>query len=86
MGVIFLCREVSRSTGEISVYPVGKATRSSDPLLFVLGTRQRLNPELQYYAVSDDGYQKNKGRIEKLLKLKEPPRKEMLAACNIIHL
>ncbi len=58
----------------------------SNPLLFVLGMRQRLNPELQYYAVSDEEYLKNKDRIEELLKQKEPPRRELLAACNIAHL
>ena len=85
MGVTFLCREVDRSTGMVAVYPVGTATDSGSPLLFELEIRQRLNPELQYFAVIDEEYSENKDEIEDVLGRSELPCKETLLSYRIVH-
>ena len=86
MGVTFLCREVNKSTGEIAVYPVGTVTDARDQLPLKLELRQRLNPELQYFAVFDQDYQINKGMIEKVLGRSELPCGEALSAYHIIRI
>ena len=48
--MIIICREVDKNTGKIAVYPLDAEV--TDRLLFVLGLRAKLNPELTYYATT----------------------------------
>ena len=45
-----ICREVDKDTGKIAVYPI--EAEVTDTLIFKLGIRSRVNPELKYYAVT----------------------------------
>ena len=45
-----ICREVDKDTGKIAVYPI--EAEVTDTLIFKLGIRSRINPELKYYAVT----------------------------------
>lgn len=47
--MIVTCREVSKNSGEIAVYPI-KAP-ATERLLFQLQIRSRVNPELRYFVV-----------------------------------
>ena len=66
MRVIFLCREVNRSTGEVAVYQIGNVHGANEEcqLLFELDLRQRMNPELQYFIMDSKEYLANKERTE----------------------
>ena len=48
--MIIICREVDKNTGKIAVYPLDAEV--TDRVLFVLGLRAKLNPELTYYATT----------------------------------
>lgn len=85
MKIVFLCREVDRDTGKIAVYSVGKVPGDRESLLFELEIRQRLNPELQYFAVPDREYRLNKDEIEWVLRSSELPGKEELSSYRIAH-
>ena len=85
MDVTFLCREVDKDTGEIAVYPVATVTDGRD-LLLQLDVRQRLNPELRYFAVFDQEYRINKDMIEKVLGRSELPCSEALSSHHIIRI
>lgn len=52
--MLVLCREVDRQTGRVAVYPLD--TEVTDHLLFCLGIRQRLNPELSYFVTTKAHY------------------------------
>ena len=86
MKIVLLCREVDRDTGKIAVYPVGKVPGDRETLLLELSLRQRLNQELQYFAVLDRRYRLSKNEIEEMLRSSELPGKEVLASYHIIHL
>ena len=64
--MIIICREVDRNTGKIAVYPLDAEV--TDRLLFVLGLRARLNPELTYYATTKARYADFAGIITGTLK------------------
>lgn len=83
MKIVLLCREVDRDTGKIAVYSVGKVPGDRESLLFELSLRQRLNPELRYFAVLDREYQLNKAEIEEVLRSSELPGKEALSSYGI---
>lgn len=86
MRVIFLCREVNRSTGEVAVYQIGNVHGANEEcqLLFELDLRQRMNPELQYFIMDSKEYLANKERIETLLKVKNIDRK-ILKSLHVVH-
>lgn len=86
MKIVLLCREVDRDTGKIAVHPVGKVPGDRESLLLELPLRQRLNQELQYFAVLDRRYRLNKAEIEEMLRSSELPGKEVLSNYHIIHL
>lgn len=48
--MMIICREVDKETGKIAVYPI--EAEVTDQLIFNLGIRARINPELQYYATT----------------------------------
>ena len=52
--MIIICREVDKNTGKIAVYPLDAEV--TDRLLFVLGLRAKLHPELTYYATTKAHY------------------------------
>ena len=68
MKIVLLCREVDRGTGKIAVYSVGKVPGDRETLLLELSLRQRLNQELQYFAVLDRRYRLSKDEIEEMLR------------------
>ena len=49
MELKIICREIDKNTGRIAVYPMD--TKVTNALIFRLGLRSRMNPELKYYAV-----------------------------------
>ena len=53
--MIIICREVDKNTWKIAVYPLDAEV--TDRLLFVLGLRAKLNPELTYYATTKAHYE-----------------------------
>lgn len=52
--MLVLCREIDRKTGRVAVYPINAEV--TDRLLFSLGIRQRLNPELRYFVTTKAHY------------------------------
>ena len=52
--MIAICREVDRNTGNVAVYPLKEEV--TEQLLFKLGLRARLNPELSYYVTTKAHY------------------------------
>lgn len=50
--LIIICREVDKTSGKIAVYPL--SVMVDEQLTLKLSIRQRLNPELRYYATSPD--------------------------------
>ena len=52
--MIAVCREVDRATGRVAVYALDMEV--TDELLFKLGLRARINPELQYYVTTKAHY------------------------------
>ena len=66
--LICLCREIDKATGDIATYAI--KAEVTDRLLFVLGIRQRANPELRYYVTLRENYDANEETILKQLKRK----------------
>lgn len=64
--LMILCREVDRKTGHIALYEI--KTPVTDELLFKLGIRARVNPELKYFVVMRDYYTENKNILEAAIK------------------
>lgn len=83
MGVVFLCREVDRATGKIAVYPVGKVPGDRESLLFELQFRQRLNPELQYFAVTEREFSLSEAEINEVLGREDLPGRVELSSYGI---
>jgi hypothetical protein len=50
--MIVVCREINRETGEITAYKID--VNITDALLFKLGIRSRVNPELKYFVTRLD--------------------------------
>jgi len=48
-GMVVICREVCKRTGEVAVYEIKQPV--DDRLLTVLSIRAQFNPELRYFAV-----------------------------------
>lgn len=77
MRAIYLCREVSRTNGKITVFPVGMDLEDSE--IFALMLRQKLHPELRYFVAVDGEYYLHKYKIEEMLCQETIPSKETLA-------
>ena len=68
-----ICREVDKDTGKIAVYPI--EAEVTDTLIFRLGLRSRMNPELKYYAVELCYWLQNNEKIKSILRSKNPDAK-----------
>ncbi len=68
-----ICREVDKDTGKIAVYPI--EAEVTDTLIFKLGIRSRVNPELKYYAVELCYWLQNNEKIKSILRSKNPDAK-----------
>lgn len=68
-----ICREVDKDTGKIAVYPI--EAEVTDTLIFKLGIRSRINPELKYYAVTLCHWLQNSEKIKSILHSKNPNAK-----------
>ena len=68
-----ICREVDKDTGKIAVYPI--EAEVTDTLIFKLGIRSRMNPELKYYAVELCYWLQNNEKIKSILRSKNPDAK-----------
>lgn len=66
--MIVICREVDQITGKIAVYPLKMEV--SEQLLFKLGLRARLNPELSYFVTTKAHYEGFNEEITAVLKRK----------------
>lgn len=64
--MLVICREVDKSTGRVAVYPINAEV--TDQLLFYLGIRQRLNPELHYFVTTKAHYKGFEDVIVSVLK------------------
>lgn len=63
---VFLCREISKETGQIAVYELDMPVDGHT--IFCLRIRQQFNPELRYFAVGANFYAENKSMIFAALK------------------
>lgn len=68
--MIILCREVSKDTGEIAVYPINKEP-VTDRLIHCLQVRARVNPELRYFAVLKSRWIEEGAEYERLLRRRQ---------------
>ncbi len=68
-----ICREVDKDTGKIAVYPI--EAEVTDTLIFKLGIRSRVNPELKYYAVTLCRWLQYGEEIKSILHSKNPTPK-----------
>lgn len=78
--LICLCREIDKETGEIAVYSINAEV--TDRLLFMLGIRQRANPELRYFVTLRANFDANEETILKQLHRKQVTDR-LLTALNI---
>lgn len=78
--MICLCREIDKETGEIAVYSINAEV--TDRLLFMLGIRQRVNPELRYFVTLRANFDANEETILKQLHRKKVTDR-LLTALNI---
>lgn len=78
--LICLCKEIDKATGEISVYSINAEV--TDRLLFMLGIRQRANPELRYFVTLRANFDANEETILKQLHRKQVTDR-LLTALNI---
>lgn len=81
--MICVCREIDKSTGEITVYPL--KAEVTDSLLFCLGIRQRANQELRYFVTLATNYDANEETILKQLHRKKITDR-LLAVLNLVQL
>ncbi len=79
-GLICLCREIDKATGEIAVYSINSEV--TDRLLFMLDIRQRVNPELRYFVALRSNLDANEETIFKQLHRKQITDR-LLTALNI---
>lgn len=73
MELKIICREVDKNTGRIAVYPI--EAKVTNALIFRLGLRSRMNPELKYYAVELCYWLQNNEKIKSILRSKNPDAK-----------
>lgn len=73
MELKIICREIDKNTGRIAVYPMD--TKVTNALIFRLGLRSRMNPELKYYAVELCYWLQNNEKIKSILRSKNPDAK-----------
>ncbi len=66
--MIVICREVDRIAGKIAVYPLEMEV--SEQLLFKLGLRARVNPELAYFVTTKAHFHGFNKEITAVLKRK----------------
>lgn len=81
--MICLCREIDKETGEIAVYSI--KAEVTDRLLFMLGIRQRANPELRYFVTLRANFDTNEETILKQLHRKQVTDR-LLTALNIAEI
>lgn len=79
--MICLCREIDKETGEIAVYSI--KAEVTDRLLFMLGIRQRANPELRYFVTLRANFDANEETILKQLHRKQVTDR-LLTDLNIV--
>ena len=84
--MIVICREVSKNSGEIAVYPI-KAP-ATERLLFQLQIRSRVNPELRYFVVALARWENEELRkqIERLLRRKDVTQRAIDALGGMVEL
>lgn len=84
--MVTICREVSKNTGEIAVYPI--KAEVTDRLLFQLQLRSRINPELRYFVVSRVRWENEEFRkqIERLLRRKDVTQRAIDALGEMVEL
>lgn len=84
--MVTICREVSKNTGEIAVYPI--RSEVTDRLLFQLQLRSRINPELRYFVVSRVRWENEECRkqIERLLRRKDVTQRAIDALGEMVEL
>ena len=68
---VFLCREISKETGQIAVYELDVPVDGH--MIFCLRIRQQFNPELRYFVVGEKFYTAHKQEI--IASLNKPRRK-----------
>lgn len=83
--MIILCREVSKETGEITVYPIDKEP-VTDRMIFCLRIRARANPELRYFAVLKSRWLEEEAEYERLLRRKQVTHRMLNAIGGIEEL
>lgn len=84
--MVTICREVSKNTGEIAVYPI--RAEVTDRLLFQLQLRSRINPEYRYFVVSRVRWENEECRkqIESLLRRKDVTQRAIDALGEMVEL
>lgn len=78
--MLVLCREVDKATGRIAVYPINAEV--TDQLLFTLGIRQRLNPELRYFVTTKANYTAIGEMMLETIKERWFPDEALLRVCG----
>lgn len=81
---VFLCREVDRQTGRITVYKLD--VPFSGGVAFRLGIRQQFNPELRYFCAGANFYAESETKIFAMLKKRYILRKRIEKMGAIIEL
>lgn len=84
--MIVICREVSKNSGEIAVYPIKEP--ATERLLFQLQIRSRVNPELRYFVVALARWENEELRkqIERLLRRKDVTQRAIDALGGMVEL
>lgn len=81
---VFLCREISKETGQIAVYELDMPVDGH--MIFCLRIRQRFNPELRYFAVGANFYAENKSIIFAALKKRRATKENIESLGAIVEL
>lgn len=81
---VFLCREVNRQTGQITVYELD--VPFSGDMAFCLRIRQQFNPELRYFCAGANFYAESKTEIFAALKKRNISRESIEKMGAIIEL
>lgn len=81
---VFLCREISKETGQIAVYELDMPVDGHT--IFCLRLRQQFNPELRYFAVGEKFYTAHKQEIISSLKKHRALKDKIEAMGPIVEL
>lgn len=81
---VFLCREISKETGQIAVYELDMPVDGH--MIFCLRIRQQFNPELRYFAVGANFYAENKSIIFAALKKRRATKENIESLGAIVEL